>query len=50
MFKLSLPVQRFVFGCILLMFVIIGMNAVLNGLWDWSDQIQDIIFDLGVTS
>jgi len=44
MFKISLPVQRFVIGCIFLMILIIGFNAVMNGMWDWLDEVQDILY------
>jgi len=45
MFKLSLPVQRFVIGCIFLMIVIIGINAYCNMLWDWQSVTLDIIYN-----
>ena len=43
MFKLSLSTQRFIIGCILVMMLIIIGNVTLDGLWSWSDQMQDMI-------
>lgn len=44
MFKLSLPVQRFVIGCILLMILIIIGNAACNVLWDWQSTTLNVIY------
>lgn len=44
MFKLSLPVQRFVIGCILVMIIIIIGNAFLNDLWAWQSITLDTIY------
>lgn len=43
MFKISLPVQRFVIGCLLLMIIIIIGNDFLNDCWAFSDHAQDVI-------
>jgi hypothetical protein len=43
MFKISYPVRRFVIGCILLMILVIGADALGDVLWTWNDQFQDII-------
>lgn len=45
MFKISLPVQRFVIGCVILMILIIGANALLDSLWNWQDHILNTIFE-----
>ena len=47
MFKLSLPVQRFVIGCIILMFIIVGINALLDQLWILQDQALNVISQSG---
>jgi hypothetical protein len=46
MFKISLPVQRFVVGSILLMIVIIVTNAILNEAWIWQDNILNLLYNL----
>jgi hypothetical protein len=46
MFKISYPVQRFVIGCILLMIVIIGLDALCDNLWAWQDTVLDMIYNL----
>jgi hypothetical protein len=46
MFKLSLPVQRFVVGCIMLMILIIGLDVLCNAFWSWQDTALDMIYHL----
>lgn len=47
MFKLSLPVQRFVIGCVLLMILVIIGNHICNGLWAWQDTMLNMIYQSG---
>ena len=43
MFNISLPVQRFVIGAVILMILIIIGNESLNYFWTFSDHAQDVI-------
>lgn len=45
MFKISLPVQRFVIGCILLMILIIGADYICDALWTWQDTTLNTIYN-----
>lgn len=47
MFKLSLPVQRFVIASIILMILIIGADALADQLWIWQDQALNMISQSG---
>lgn len=44
MFKISLPVQRFVIACIILMIIIIGFDAFANDMWNWNNTIQNLLY------
>lgn len=43
MFKLSLPVQRFIIGAVLLTIFIVVANDFIGDCWTWSDHAQDVI-------
>lgn len=45
MFTLSLPVQRFVIGCIIMMILIILGSALMDQLWYFTDAAQNMIFE-----
>jgi hypothetical protein len=50
MFKISLPVQRFVIGCIILMLIVMGADVLMNEMWSWNDLVQNTMYHLPSSS